>query len=69
MKIFELFQPLLEYSRDVTLQKMSKQLQGISATTKLEPADVLERLENIDPTKIKQDSGAWAVYKREFKIE
>lgn len=54
MKIFELFQSLLEYNRDITLQKMAKQLQGISATTKLEPADVLEQLENIDPTKNKQ---------------
>ena len=54
MKIFELFQPLLEYSRDITLQKMAKQLQGISATTKLDPADVLEQLEAIDPTKNKQ---------------
>lgn len=54
MKIFELFQPLLEYNRDITLQKMAKQLQAISATTKLEPADVLEQLENIDPTKNKQ---------------
>ena len=54
MKIFELFQPLLEYSRDITLQKMAKQLQGISATTKLDPADVLAQLEAIDPTKNKQ---------------
>ena len=54
MKIFELFQPLLEYSRDITLQKMAKQLQGISAATKLEPADVLEQIEAIDPTKNKQ---------------
>ena len=54
MKISELFQPLLEYSRDITLQKMAKQLQTISDTTKLEPASVLEQLENIDPTKNKQ---------------
>ena len=54
MKILELFQPLLEYSRDITLQKMAKQLQGISATTELDPADVLAQLEAIDPTKNKQ---------------
>ena len=51
MKIFEL---LLEYRRDVTQQKLAKELDAIAKTANTTPDNVLTQVEAIDPTKNKQ---------------
>lgn len=50
MRISEL---LLEYRRDVTQQKLAKELDVIANNEQITPEDVLEQVEAIDPTKNK----------------
>ena len=71
MKIFELFQPLLEYRRDVTQQKLAKELSIIANNEDTPPEDILTKVEQIDPTKNKQYV-LWLVKqltKRQFRLE
>src|SRR5574344_1113855 len=68
MRISEL---LLEYRRDVTQQKLAKELSSISDNENTTPEDVLEQVEAIDPTKNKQFV-LWLVKqlsKRQFRLE
>ena len=68
MKISEL---LLEYRRDVTQQKLAKELGAIADNENTTPEDVLEQVENMDPTKNKQFV-LWLVkqlVKRQFRLE
>ena len=51
MKIYEL---LLEYRRDITQQKLAKELDTIANNGQITPEDVLAQVEQIDPTKNKQ---------------
>ena len=68
MRISEL---LLEYRRDVTQQKLAKELGVIADNEKTTPEDVLEQVEAIDPTKNKQYV-LWLVkqlVKKQFRLE
>ena len=68
MKISEL---LLEYRRDVTQQKLAKELDIIANNEGMTPEDVLVQVEAIDPTKNKQYV-LWLVKqltKRQFRLE
>jgi hypothetical protein len=68
MRIYEL---LLEYRRDVTQQKLAKELSSIADNENTTPEDVLEQVENMDPTKNKQFV-LWLVKqlsKRQFRLE
>jgi hypothetical protein len=68
MKIYEL---LLEYRRDVTQQKLAKELAVIADNENTTPEDVLEQVEQIDPTKNKQYV-LWLVkqlVKQQFRLE
>ena len=68
MKISEL---LLEYRRDVTQQKLAKELDIIANNEGVTPEDVLAQVEGIDPTKNKQYV-LWLVKqltKRQFRLE
>ena len=68
MKISEL---LLEYRRDVTRQKLAKELDAIAKAERTTPEDVLVQVEQIDPTKNKQYV-LWLVkqlVKRQFRLE
>ena len=68
MRISEL---LLEYRRDVTQQKLANELSSIADNENTTPEDVLEQVEQIDPTKNKQFV-LWLVKqlsKRQFRLE
>lgn len=68
MRISEL---LLEYRRDVTQQKLAKELDIIANNEGVAPEDVLVKVEQIDPTKNKQFV-LWLVKqltKRQFRLE
>lgn len=68
MRISEL---LLEYRRDVTQQKLAKELAVIADNESTTPEDVLEQVEAIDPTKNKQHV-LWMVKQlvnRQFRLE
>ena len=68
MRIFEL---LLEYRRDVTQQKLAKELSSIADNENTTPEAALEQVENMDPTKNKQYV-LWLVkqlVKRQFRLE
>jgi hypothetical protein len=68
MRISEL---LLEYRRDVTQQKLAKELSAIADNENTAPEDVLEQVENMDPTRNKQFV-LWLVKqltKRQFRLE
>lgn len=68
MKIYEL---LLEYRRDVTQQKLAKELDIIANDEGVTPEDTLVSIEQIDPTKNKQYV-LWLVkqlVKRQFRLE
>jgi hypothetical protein len=68
MRISEL---LLEYRRDVTQQKLAKELDIIADNENTTPEDVLEQVENVDPTRNKQFV-LWLVkqlVKRQFRLE
>ena len=68
MKISEL---LLEYRRDVTQQKLAKELDIIANNEHTTPEDVLVQVESIDPTKNKQYV-LWLVkqlVKKQFRLE
>ena len=68
MKISEL---LLEYRRDITQQKLAKELDQIASNERTTPEDVLVNVESIDPTKNKQYV-LWLVKqlaKKQFRLE
>ena len=68
MKIYEL---LLEYRRDVTQQKLAKELDVIANNEHTTPEDVLVQAEAMDPTKNKQYV-LWLVkqlVKKQFRLE
>ena len=68
MKISEL---LLEYRRDVTQQKLAKELDNIANNEGMTPEDILTKVEQIDPTKNKQYV-LWLVkqlVKGQFRLE
>ena len=68
MKIYEL---LLEYRRDVTQQKLAKELDVIANNEGVTPEDVLAQAEAMDPTKNKQYV-LWLVkqlVKKQFRLE
>ena len=62
---------LLEYRRDVTQQKLAKELSAIADNENTTPEAALEQVENMDPTKNKQFV-LWLVkqlVKRQFRLE
>jgi hypothetical protein len=68
MRIYEL---LLEYRRDVTQQKLAKELAVIADNENTIPEDVLEQVESMDPTRNKQFV-LWLVkqlVKQQFRLE